>query len=271
MAKKSRGGHNGGETGEPFMPPAIYDPETAKKSKELDSEEDKKEVDRLAKKLGINISPTIRKQLGEKRMRESLEDVQETIDMFDIDEDYQHFIVHQVLSYAGKRAYAAANGAGDLYINPGNLGDEKTAALMYEYDVHQGFHPKGTTYRDVIAHETGHLIDSFLGKQKGQSFGSDQFDKRMYYMYERGFSRDTVKEAISNLQKTPAFKGKSASFIKEQLSGYAAEGKGAKNGVEAFAEAIGDYRRNRDNANPLSLEIVKIVRRELKSMGLTKS
>nr|DAP80533.1 MAG TPA: minor capsid protein [Caudoviricetes sp.] len=142
------------------------------------------------------------------------------------------------------------------------MGNVEQAEKYYNNDIEKGFHPKGTTYNDIIVHEMGHVIDAYLtAKKKGLSnLKHDTMTKEdmktMYYSYSSDpASTDIINQAFKNLGITE-MKDKSATI--KNLSRYALESR-----KETLAEAFADAMANGDAAQPLSKEILKIIDKEM--------
>ena len=149
-------------------------------------------------------------------------------------------------------------------------GDKDYLIRRYNENVASGYHPKGTTYEDVLIHETGHRIEAALAKKAidtgrlpyapNISLGNwNNYAKTAYGSYA---TEKLISQAAKNIKKTPYGAGKSNYQLYRGISGYAAaEDKRS----ETFAEAIADWRRNGSNANPLSIEIVRLTKEYLNS------
>ena len=132
----------------------------------------------------------------------------------------------------------------------------------YDRDVSKGFHPKGTTYNDIIVHELGHVIDAYLtAKQKGINNIKHNMSKedmiKLYHGYSSSAaSTDIINQAFNNLGITE-MKDKAETI--KNLSRYALQSR-----KETLAEAFADAMANGDKAQPLSKEILKIIDKEMK-------
>lgn len=119
-----------------------------------------------------------------------------------------------------------------------------------------GYHPKNTYLRETGMHEFGHVIEWYMTK-KQNNVGV------VARMQNNEYSKDVIKRAYENLKKFPGGrvngKLKTLKEWREEISGYA-----LKNQGETFAEAIADYMANGNNAAPLSIEIWKILKGEVK-------
>lgn len=118
-------------------------------------------------------------------------------------------------------------------VNPKLMGSIEQATKSYIRDLSSGFHPANTSYKDILVHEVGHILDNIVGGQKySDNFVKDIAQKSFKEMgYENSQQiNETVKE----------------------LSKYATQ-----NYKELWAEAFADYYCNGDNANPLSKALYK--------------
>ncbi len=160
--------------------------------------------------------------------------------------------------------YAACRIAtGTLFLNTRWYSDEAKMKAQYERDVKSTWHPAGTTWENVVDHETGHALEkivneAYMKKNNISGSGSKYWD---YFFKQKGIG-DIVKEAVATTKsgiKKETGNVMSANDIKQSLSRYS-----LKNYHETFAEAIADYTANGNNANRLSKEIVRITKEVLK-------
>lgn len=132
----------------------------------------------------------------------------------------------------------------------------------YDKDISKGFHPKGTTYNDIIVHEMGHAIDAYItAKRAGiTNIKHDKISKEemkiLYQSYSSSpASTDIINQAFNNLG-IAEIKDKAATI--KNLSRYALQSR-----KETLAEAFADAMANGDNAQPLSKEILKLIDKEM--------
>ena len=132
----------------------------------------------------------------------------------------------------------------------------------YEKDLTKNFHPKGTTWEDIIVHEYGHVIEGYLGAKRAGinnpkwKMSTDEGRKAFGYFKSHKISKEIVEEAFNNLGiKT----NKEKYDIISNLSKYSTMGR-----EEFFAEAFADAMSNGENAQDISKEIIKIIDREMK-------
>lgn len=117
--------------------------------------------------------------------------------------------------------------------NPKLMGSVEQATKAYIRDLSSGFHPANTSYKDILVHEVGHILDNIVG---GPVY-SDKFVKEIaeQAFKEMGYtSNKEVNEAIASLSR------------------YATQ-----DCKELWAEAFADYYCNEDNAHPLSKALYK--------------
>lgn len=114
---------------------------------------------------------------------------------------------------------------------------------VYDENVKAGFHPKGTTWKNVFDHEVGHkIIDAIHVKQGGSLlFGRYNTAERI------------VSEAYKRLNTS-----KSLFETRKDISIYALD-----NMHETVAEAFADYRANGKRAKPLSVAIYSVLKEEM--------
>ena len=128
----------------------------------------------------------------------------------------------------------------------------------YQKSVNSGFHPAGTKKIDIATHESGHILERALIQK---AFPGNDIIARMDQAsaWNNGtMATKVVHEAVSTLKKTPAGKGKLTNDFIKDVSRYATQ-----NRSETLAECVADYARNGTNAKPLSVEVWKILKREL--------
>ena len=128
----------------------------------------------------------------------------------------------------------------------------------YQQTVKNGYHPAGTAVRDIATHEAGHILERALIQKAFP--GNDYFSRlsQASAWNNSTMSTKVVHEAVSNLKKTPAGKGKLTNDFIKEVSHYA-----TKNRSETLAECVADYAANGNNAKPLSVVVWNILKREL--------
>lgn len=149
-------------------------------------------------------------------------------------------------------AQASFDGVITVNTNSNRYGNAGILEKEYQKSVEKGFHPQGTTAKDIAAHETGHLLEKALIEKNVSGFNQlDTLLNRANAWRKSSESRRVIKEA------TKACKGRISTRVSE-VSKYA-----ESNRSEALAECVADYQANGENAKPLSKEVWKILKREL--------
>lgn len=164
------------------------------------------------------------------------------------------YVQLNMIAGATGSAYAWMDGTGTIGINDKLFKKNiETIRESYKDDVQAGFHPKNTDFNDIAVHEAGHYLDWKLTQALGDQIPATD-----------RVSTPIVRQALQNLKK----RGDQRNFflIQNSLSGYGADfydNHTGNNFVETYAEAIADYGKNKGNANPLSIEIVRLTREYL--------
>lgn len=159
----------------------------------------------------------------------------------------------------GARAMAAAY-ANYIAFNPNyynkfSTREELNANYARQVDTH--FHPTGTTISSNFVHEYGHALETKLCELSSTDPSVVRNLKADHW-----FASSIVKEAHNNLKNEFATIGKA----RLSISRYANDppSTGGRNG-EALAEAVADFAANGANATKMSLEIMKILKREFQN------
>jgi hypothetical protein len=149
------------------------------------------------------------------------------------------------------------------------------ASKSYDYDLKQNFHPSGTDFTYVLAHEAIHDIEYLLVLKKVgvKDLLAETDINNMYKAFNvwssYSVSAEIVKEAIKNVRtKYPTKATQSDEQLISDISGYASK-KDDKDKIiysETIAEATTDYLANGNKAKTLSLEIMPILIRELNNL-----
>ena len=150
-------------------------------------------------------------------------------------------------------AYAYVYMGGDtVYINKKYFANPDIEA-KYANDVKQGYHPKGTTAADIVAHEYGHVAHNMLLKK--YTNGSTFLGRRV----------NSQNDAVTILTQTATRNANKLTKRKlgindwaKSISGYANSNK-----HEMVAEAFADFYANGNKAKTISKEIMKLLRGEL--------
>lgn len=157
----------------------------------------------------------------------------------------------EVLLYSRNNNSYALGGDGTVYLNRKYFANGDLER-KYANDVKVGFHPKGTTAVDIIAHEYGHVAHGVIeGKYKN---GDKLFGQTV-----RGnnVTNIIVETAANNLNKRTGQNRLAGSWA-STISRYA-----NTNPSEMIAEAFSDWNANKGKAKQISKEIIKLVKGEL--------
>lgn len=131
-----------------------------------------------------------------------------------------------------------------------------------EHSAETGWWAKNSSIKSAIAHEIGHVIESYILRNSPETKDLPFWEISKAWDNNK-IAKGIVAQACRNVKKTDYGKGKKSEELIEGISRQSAErGRG-----EAFAEAFADYVANGENANPLSLEIVKISKEKYKACG----
>jgi hypothetical protein len=151
----------------------------------------------------------------------------------------------QIEAKALGQTYARAhmNGSGSIEININYYKDASKLETSYNKDVSTGFHPAGTTYKSVITHEIGHVIDDLISTS-----GHGTIVSRGPYAYPKLTNASTYmrREVLKSLKLTK-------SDIIKGVSSYA-----AKNDLEFFAECFAEYMTSK-NPRPMAAKFGEIL------------
>lgn len=155
-------------------------------------------------------------------------------------------------------AYASATFHGALQLSPKMMGDATALANSYARDVSTRWHPEGTNERHIATHELGHLLEGAMVHLRHTDPGYYGTLDRINAWNKHKYATQVVSEAARAVKKTAQGRGLTNDQLVSQVSRYA-----TKNRSETLAEAVADYRANGLNAKPLSIEIWKVLKREL--------
>lgn len=130
----------------------------------------------------------------------------------------------------------------------------------YDNSTAKGFHPAGTKKADIASHEAGHILERALIDKYILNQGNDYWTRleASKAWNTSKLSGKVISEACREAKKTPAGKGKKNDELIRGVSGYA-----TKNRSETLAECVADYAANGSKANPLSVAVWGILKREL--------
>lgn len=137
-----------------------------------------------------------------------------------------------------------------------------TVKANMHQDVSRGFHPKGSQAADVLIHEIGHNFEFLIAdrQSKGNPFNL------LAAFNGQSYSMAIVQAAYAELKKEQPNLYKTEKQARRAISGYA-DSKTRQGHVhysETLAEAVSDYGRNGQNANPLSIKIWQGIKEMLK-------
>ena len=157
----------------------------------------------------------------------------------------------QIQLYTSNSNVYALGGNGTVYLNRKYFANENLER-SYANDVKAGFHPKGTSAIDIVAHEYGHVAhDTIIGKYKN---GDTLFGQTVK---GNNVPNIIVETAANNLNKQTG-SNKNAGQYASMISRYA-----NYNPSEMIAEAFADYNANKNKARPISREIIRLMKGEL--------
>lgn len=134
-----------------------------------------------------------------------------------------------------------------MQINKKIFKDEKIAQEKYEKDLKTGFHPKGTTYKDMGIHELGHSVTFEIIKNRYNSKNdiANDWNKDIT-------AKQIVNQAFTNLGVNDKL---TKTVLRNNISAYA-----RRKYSETIGEAFADYYANREKSNVLSKEIIKVMK-----------
>lgn len=136
-----------------------------------------------------------------------------------------------------------------MYINKNTFYNGKVPKQLYEKDVKTHFHPKGTTYKDMAIHESGHMATiEIMKKLNHNNNNAIAFDNdnniTVNKILNKAFNKLSVNDIIEK------------NILIKNISGYAYKEKGQ----EIIAEAFADYYANRNSSTLLSRTIIKVMK-----------
>ena len=167
-------------------------------------------------------------------------------------------VLHDIGTQVKGNEYAHATYNGTVNVSPSKFRNGSVLESKYKTDLFQKFPPKGTTAKNIVDHELGHLLERALIRKAVIAdpnampwTGADMWNKNVQ-------AKAVISEACKAVKKTPGGKGRKNDEIIQHVSRYA-----TKNRSETLAECVADYRANGDNARQLSKEVWAILKREL--------
>ena len=157
---------------------------------------------------------------------------------------------------ANNNAYAATNGM-DMKTNIGYHGNVNTIEAMYNYDVANGFHPQGTTWKDIVSHEMGHVVVRGI---INKTYATDAERAKAWSngTVARQIRKAAENEVIKNYKAYGFEKKPTVGELRRGISKYATH-----NADETIAEAWSDYHANGNNSTPLSRAIYSEMRKRM--------
>ena len=155
-------------------------------------------------------------------------------------------------------AYAGMRPDGTFYLNHSVMSDLQSAKAAYERDLQRKFHPQGTTVGNIITHELGHALEAIIVKKTNSGDFARAFTWNNHLVADK-----IVDKALDRV--VPGWRSDRSNAVNAakaivDISRYA-----SANRSETLAEAVSDYMANKENAKPLSIEIVRETKRLLRS------
>lgn len=130
----------------------------------------------------------------------------------------------------------------------------------YDANVSNGYHPAGTAKADIATHEAGHILERALIEKNILSKGNDVVTRNAAAIAwnKSQMASQVISEAAKMVKKTAAGKGMKIADMIHGVSRYA-----ERNRSETLAECVADYTANGAKAQPLSVAVWNILKREL--------
>lgn len=134
-----------------------------------------------------------------------------------------------------------------IEINKKFFGDKEIVEKQYKEDVKNRFHPKGTKYEDLGIHELGHSVTFEIIKNKYRNRDNiiNNWNKDIT-------AKQIVNKAFTNLGVNDKL---ARTMLRNNISIYA-----KTKHSETIGEAFADYYANKEKANILSKEIIKVMK-----------
>lgn len=134
-----------------------------------------------------------------------------------------------------------------MQINKKFFGNEKIVQRQYNNDLKSGFHPKGTTYKDIGIHELGHSVtfEMIKSKYNNESDRANDWNKDIT-------AKQIVQKAFTNLGVNDKL---TKTILRNNISVYA-----RRKYSETIGEAFADYYANKEKSNILSKEIIEVMK-----------
>lgn len=201
-------------------------------------------------KTGVDVSSTIITKVDGDVLKNTYDVMEQQMTLYP---EYTSQL-KEITDYGNNASFAATHG-NDMLTNIAYFGNTKTLDAMYQRTVESGFHPKGTTWKDIVTHEMGHVVVRGL---INKAYSTDAARAKAWGGSK--FSGDIVRSATKQVQdnyKAYGFKTKpTQDALRKGISGYA-----TKNYHETIAEAWADYHANGNNSQPLSRAVYDVIRK----------
>lgn len=117
------------------------------------------------------------------------------------------------------------------------------------------FHPKNSTPRQSASHEMGHAVNFWIAMSEKGKMGFQGGNAE-------AIAREITRNAVNKVAGREVTDFGEILKMRKSISGYADMG---YDYMETIAEAVGDVSENRENANPLSKEIFRMLRARYKA------
>lgn len=174
-----------------------------------------------------------------------------------IDQMKQHpdlISVQDIKDYDNNNAFAATNGI-SLAANTAYFGNTQGLATLYQGTVDSGFHPAGTTWKDIVSHELGHIaVRGYIKKQNPNASAAEISKLWASGSVSGKIVNDAINEIKKNYKAYGFTKVPTAQQLRKDISRYA-----TKNRDETIAEAWADFHANGGQAKVLSRVIYGIL------------
>ncbi len=152
----------------------------------------------------------------------------------------------------GKGVMAQASPFGDIELHTRYYDTQGHLARTYRFG-----HPRGSTIQQIPEHEFGHIMELALIQKDVQAGVLPKWAKGGAWN-ACTYASKVIHEAGLNVKHSAGGKGQTIDSLVRAVSSYAKHDRS-----EALAECVADYRANGANAKPLSVEVWKILKREL--------
>ena len=169
-----------------------------------------------------------------------------------------------------KNAYAQTNILNHMIgVNPKMFNSYDGLKAQMHVDVLHGLHPKGAQAADVLIHEIGHNIDYLINAKQN----NNDMTQMLISYNNQAVSKAIVQAAYAELKSEQPNLYKTEKQARASISSYAdskvtrlVNGKPSRVTAysECLAEAVADYGRNGQNANPMSIKIWQGIKEMLK-------